>query len=147
MPPGCARRTLSQKVVSSTTVRILHTIVPTKMSGSNQTTDTSTSNFPAIFEAASHEYRTLTREDLETHPFASTLEGYNSPDLILDVFRKQAKAFDKFRKGDDKLIVILSPIVNILFTFSETLREGVGDSRSSKQLFLLDIAAFITCIL
>jgi len=98
------------------------------MSGSNQTTDasSSTSNFTVIFEAASHEYRTLTREDLRTHPFASTLEGYNSPDSILDVFRKQAIAFDKFRKGDDKLMVLLTPIVNILFTFSETLGEGVG---------------------
>jgi len=96
------------------------------MSGSNQTTDASTSNFTVIFEAASHEYRTRTREDLRTHPFASALEGYNSPDSILDVFRKQAIAFDKFRKGDDKLMVLLTPIVNILFTFSETLGEGVG---------------------
>ena len=101
-------------------------IVPTKMSGSNQTTDTSTSNLTAIFEAASHEYRTLAREDLETHPFVSALDGYNSPDPILDIFRKQVKAFDKFRKGDDKLMALLSSIVNILFTFSETLGEGVG---------------------
>jgi hypothetical protein len=96
------------------------------MLGSNQTTDSSTSNFTVIFSAASHEYRTLTRENLETHPFGSALESYNSPDPILDVFRKQARAFDKFRKGDDKLMVLLNPIVNILFTFSETLGEGVG---------------------
>ena len=92
------------------------------MSGSYQTTDTPTSNYCDI----RHKYRTLAREDPETHPFASALEGYNSPGPILDVFRKQAKASDKFRKGDDKLMALLSPIVNILFTFSETLGEGVG---------------------
>ena len=96
------------------------------MSTKNQTTDPSTSNFAAIFDAASQEYKTLTRQDLANHPFAAALQGYNSPDSILGVFRDQAQAFDKFRQGDDKLMASLTPIVNILFTFSETLGEGVG---------------------
>ena len=96
------------------------------MSTSNKTTDPSTSNFAAIFDAASHEYKCLTKKDLATHPLAAAIEGYNSPDAILNVFRKQASAFDKFRKGDDKLMEWLTPIVNILFTFSGTLGEGVG---------------------
>jgi len=108
------------------------------MSGSNQTTDasSSTSNFTVIFEAASHEYGTLTREDLGTHPFASALEGYNSPDSILDVFRKQAIAFDKFRKGDDKLMVLLPDREYPVHVF----RNPRGGCRSSKHLFLLYIA-------
>jgi len=93
------------------------------MSTSNQTTDLSTSNFAAIFDAASREYKSLTKQDLATHPLAAAIEGYNTPDSILNLFRKQASAFDKFRKGDDKLMEYLTPIVNILFTFSET---GVG---------------------
>ena len=96
------------------------------MSTSNQTTDPSTSNFAAIFDAASREYTFLTKKDLATHPLAAVIEGFNTPDAILNVFRKQASAFDKFRKGDDKLMEWLTPIVNILFTFSETLGEGVG---------------------
>jgi len=96
------------------------------MSTSNQTTDPSTSNFAAIFDAASREYKSLTKKDLATHPLAAAIEGYNSLDSILNVFRKQTSAFDKFRKGDDKLMESLTPIVNILFTFSETLGEGVG---------------------
>ena len=96
------------------------------MSTSKKTTDPSTSNFATIFEAASHEYRSLTKKDLATHPLAAAIEGYNSPDAILNVFRKQASTFDKFRKGDDKLMEWLTPIVNILFAFSETLGEGVG---------------------
>ena len=95
------------------------------MSSSNQT-DPPISNFTAIFDAASQEYKTLTKKDLATHPFAAAIEDHNSPDSILNVFRKQAQAFDKFRKGDEKLMTLLTPIVNILFTFSETLGEGVG---------------------
>jgi len=96
------------------------------MSTSNQTTDPSTSNFAAICDAASQEYKSLTKKDLATHPLAAAIESYNSPDSILNVFRTQASAFDKFRKGDDKLMEWLTPIVNTLFTFSETLGEGVG---------------------
>ena len=96
------------------------------MSTSNQTTDPSTSNFAAIFDAASREYKSLTKQDLAMHPLAAAIEGYNSPDSMVNVFRKQASAFDKFCKGDDKLMECLTPIVNILFTFSETLGEGGG---------------------
>jgi hypothetical protein len=96
------------------------------MSTSGQTTDPSTSNFTAIFEAASNEYRALTREDLETHPFAAVFENSNSPDSILDMFRRQAQAVDRSRKGHDKLMAWLNPIVHILFTLSATLGEGIG---------------------
>ena len=96
------------------------------MSASNQATNPSISNFTAIFDAASQEYKTRTKQDLATHPFAAALQGYNSPDSILNVFREQAQAFDKFRKGDDKLMEWLTPIVNILFTFSGILGDGVG---------------------
>ena len=93
------------------------------MSTSNQTTNR---NFNAIFEAASNEYKTLTGEDLGTHPFGAALEDNSSPDVVLDVFRKQAQAFDKCRKGDDKLMGWLTPMVHILITFSGTLGEGIG---------------------
>ena len=96
------------------------------MSTSSQTTDLSTANFTAIFDAASNEYKTLTKQDLETHPFAAAFENSNSPDSVMNVLRKQAQAFDKFRHGDDKLMAWLTPIVNILFTFSGTLGEGIG---------------------
>ena len=96
------------------------------MSTNNQTTDLSTANFTAIFDAASNEYKSLTKQDLETHPFAAAFENSDSPDSVMNAFRKQSRAFDKFRKGDDKLIAWLTPIVNILFIFSGTLGEGIG---------------------
>ena len=100
---------------------------PYSMSTSNQTADASTTNFIAIFEAASNRYKTLTGQDLRTHPLATELEtNNNSPDSILGVFRKQAQALDKFHNGDDKLTKTLTPIVNILFTFSTTAGANIG---------------------
>ena len=97
------------------------------MSTSNETTDAPPTNFTAIFEAASNKYKTLTGQDLRTHPLSIELENYsNSPDSILGVFRKQAKALDKFHNGDDKLMKSLTPIINILFTFSTTAGANIG---------------------
>ena len=93
---------------------------------SNQTDDDPPSRFTVIFEAASNQYKALTGQDMGTHPVALALEGHNSPDSVLEVFRKQAQAFDKFRNGDDKLMTWLTPIITILFTFSATLGEGIS---------------------
>ncbi|KAI0291207.1 hypothetical protein B0F90DRAFT_403677 [Multifurca ochricompacta] len=91
-----------------------------------QKTTAPSSNFISIFETDSKEYNKLTRQDLQTHPFAAVLENCQSPDAILAIFRKQANAFDEFRKGDDRIMQWLDPIVHILFTFSATLGEGIG---------------------
>jgi hypothetical protein len=89
-------------------------------------TDPSTTSFNAILQAASNEYKTLTGQGLETHPFAAALEDYVSPNSVLNVFRKQARAFDTFRKGEDKLMAWLTPIVYIVFSISETLWKGIS---------------------
>lgn len=96
------------------------------MSTGHQTSDPSTPNFAAILHAASREYKRLTKKDLATDPLATEIEGYNSPDSVLDVFRGQVTAFDRSHKSDDKLMEWLTPIVNILFTLSLTLGEGIG---------------------
>jgi hypothetical protein len=68
----------------------------------------------------------LTGQGLEMHPFAAALEDYVSPDSVLNVFRKQARTFDTFRKGEDKLMSWLTPIVYILFGISETLEKCIS---------------------
>ncbi|KAH9037172.1 hypothetical protein EDB84DRAFT_1437520 [Lactarius hengduanensis] len=57
---------------------------------------------------------------------AQQFNNCNSPDAVLSIFRKQAEIFDEIRKGDERLIKWLDPIVHILFMFSATLGEGVG---------------------
>jgi hypothetical protein len=86
----------------------------------------SVANFISIFRAASSEYKKLTSQDLDTHPFAAVLSSCDSPDAVLNVFRKQAEAFEEFRKRDESLMRWLGPTVHVLFTFSATLGEGIG---------------------
>jgi hypothetical protein len=96
------------------------------MSSIDQPTDLPKSNFVSIFDAASNEYRKVTKNDLHTHQFAARLDNCDSPDAVLNVFRMQAKDFDEFCKGDGRLMKWLDPIVNILFTLSATIGEGIG---------------------
>ena len=66
------------------------------MSTTNRTADPSASNFAAIFDAASREYKSLTKKDLATHPLAAAIEGYNTPDSILNVFRNKNRLSTNF---------------------------------------------------
>jgi hypothetical protein len=98
------------------------------MSASNQVAgpSSSTDNFTAIFSAASEEYLRVTGKRLDTHPFSAQLDDCLSPETVSNVLRTQVQAFKKFRKGDERLMTWLNPIVNILFTFSATLGNGIG---------------------
>jgi hypothetical protein len=104
------------------------------MSTNNQMSSISTSNFAPIFRAACDEYKTLTGHDLYTHPFAKVLDRYDSADGILNVLREQAQMSFKCLKDHEKLLACLNPIVNVLFTFSATLGEGIGLVRISSLL-------------
>jgi hypothetical protein len=95
-------------------------------STSNQGCDTSTSNFISIFQTAHEEYKKLTGQDLDAHPFAAELDQCNSPEAISNLLQKQAQAFIQAHKGNEKLLAWLDPTVHVLFTFSATLGEGVG---------------------
>ena len=87
----------------------------------------STDNFTAIFNAASTEYARVTGRRLDAHPFAAQLDACrDSPNAVSDLLRSQARAFSKFRKGEEKLMAVLDPTVHILSTFSGILGEGVG---------------------
>ncbi|SRR5216683_2255577 len=97
------------------------------MSIENQTTThPPPSNFTLIFNIAVDEYKKVTKEDLHTHPFSKTIDACNTPNTILNVFRGLAQALSRARKGDDKLTRWLDPTVQVLFTLSSTLKEGIG---------------------
>lgn len=83
-------------------------------------------NFAAIFNAATSEYQRVTGNRLDDHPFSTQLDSCDSPEAVSNVLRTQAQAFGKFGKGNEKLMAWLDPIVHILFTFSDTLGEGIG---------------------
>jgi hypothetical protein len=98
------------------------------MSTINQTAGPSRSadNFKAIFQAALNDYQTVTGKSLDSHPFATQLDSCDSPQAVSNVLRTQAQAFSNSRKRNEKLMAWLDPTVNILFTFSATLGEGIG---------------------
>jgi hypothetical protein len=119
------------------------------MSTINQVAGPSTDNFTAIFNVASTEYQTVTGNRLDTHPLAAQLNACHSPESISNVLRTQAQTFGTFRKGDEKLMAWLDPIVHILFTFSATLGEGIGLVSSfihlSRLLSDIYISAILAC--
>ncbi|KAI0249044.1 hypothetical protein BJV78DRAFT_1354528 [Lactifluus subvellereus] len=81
------------------------------MSSHNQLEPTNlvNSNFISIFDAASNEYKKLTKQDLHTHPLADQIHNCDSPDAVLVLFQRQAEAFDEFCKGDNRLMKWLNP--------------------------------------
>ncbi|KAH9004810.1 hypothetical protein EDB86DRAFT_3240678, partial [Lactarius hatsudake] len=93
-------------------------------------TSTPSSDFKSILDAAlSHslsEYEKTTGNQLLSHPLATQMKRCDSVDAILAILRGQAEAFQQFRDGDHRLMKWISPVVDILYTFSDTLGGVAG---------------------
>ena len=87
--------------------------------------DSPSSDIERIFVAALKSYKEKTGKDLRNHDLFKQLEACNSPATILAVF--QAAQFDPSRTGAPaKMKQWLFRTLDVLCTFSNTLREGVG---------------------
>jgi hypothetical protein len=90
----------------------------------SHTHPTSTSsNFQPILDSALKAYKKRTKKDLLNHPLADRLQTCHSPSSILTVLQEQLQELNRSQRSNMKW---LEPTVNVLFTFSETLGEGVG---------------------
>ena len=89
-------------------------------------TSTSHSNFAFIFNAALETYNRKTKQDLASHPLLPRLQSCDSPEAILHVLREQNPEFDQSQNSDDSLTEWVTPIVNVLYSFSATLGGVVG---------------------
>src|ERR1700679_4284148 len=89
-------------------------------------TSTSHSKFVPIFNAAFESYKRKTKKDLASHPLLSNLQSCDSPEAVLTVLREQIPAFDQSENQDDRLTKWVIPTVNVLYTFSGTIGQGVG---------------------
>ncbi|KAN0136165.1 hypothetical protein V8E53_006025 [Lactarius tabidus] len=98
--------------------------------GSSSKTPTPTalsSNFNIIFEKALKEYKTKTRQRLTAHPLATELDKCDSsPAAILSILQDQVDQFNQSRSKDERLQRWLSPTINVLLAFTETLGEGIS---------------------
>ena len=89
-------------------------------------TSMSHSKFVSIFDAALDAYKRKTKKDLTSHPLLPRLESCHSPEAILTVLREQIPAFSQSQNADDGLTKWVTPTVNVLYAFSDTLSQGIG---------------------
>ena len=87
---------------------------------------TSRSNLDSIFNTALKTYKKKTGKDITSHPLATELQSCDSPDAILAVLRKQLPTPDQSQNNDETFTKYLIPTVNVLYTLSDTLGEGVS---------------------
>ena len=92
----------------------------------SHSTSSSSNNFQLIINDALNSYKKRTKKDLLSHPLATQLQTCNSPGDILAVLHQQVQGLDRSRSPDDRLTKWLDPTVNVLYTLSETLGEGVS---------------------
>ncbi|KAN0103876.1 hypothetical protein V8E52_011554 [Russula decolorans] len=98
----------------------------TAPTGPSTSTSQSQSNFVSIFNAALESYKRKTQKDLASHPLLPSLQSCESPEGVLTVLRDQVPAFNPSRNGDDGLTKWVAPTVNVLYSFSGTIGQGVG---------------------
>ena len=89
-------------------------------------TSTSHSKFQSIFDVALDRYRRKTKTDLASHPLLPRLQSCNSPEAILTILREQIPTLSQSQNGDDGLAKWVTPTVCVLYAFSATLGQGVG---------------------
>ena len=81
---------------------------------------TPSADFNSILDAALTEYKKTTGKELLEHPLATELKQCDSIGAISAILQSQAREFQRFRDGDQRLMKRINPIVDILSTFSET---------------------------
>jgi hypothetical protein len=91
-------------------------------STAHPTPSTPSSDFNSILDAALNEYQKKTGRGLLEHPLAEQVKQCDSISAISAILQGQAKEFQQFRDGDQRLMKWINPIVDVLSTFS-TLGE------------------------
>lgn len=89
-------------------------------------TASSSFNYQLIINNALNAYKKRTKNDLTAHPLVAQLQSCNSPSSILAVLQQQLQGLDQSRRSDERWTRWLDPTVNVLYTLSATLGEGVG---------------------
>ncbi|KAF8257642.1 hypothetical protein EI94DRAFT_1270084 [Lactarius quietus] len=83
------------------------------------------SSFKSILDEALSEYKKNTGIELLDQPLASEVQHCDTVAAVLTILQDQAKAFQQFEDGDQRLMKWIGPSVQVLFAFSGTL--GMGD--------------------
>ena len=114
------------------------------MSSSSQTLESSeSSHFKSILDAALSEYKSKTGNDLTNNSLAKELQGCENAEAVLDIIQREAKAIDKFK--DKGLMKWIGPSVNVLYTISGTLGQGVGMVCFIKRFAITGASTNVAC--
>ena len=102
------------------------------------------STFQDLFNAALQDYENQTGTRLLGHPFARQLQECDSIDSITTLLQEQAINFREFRGDDGKLMKSVKCSVDVLYVLSNStvLGEGIGLVRLKviiRVLFLIII--------
>ena len=108
-------------LIDASSPRSIMSTAPTATS-----TSTSQSNFASIFNASLESYKRKTKNDLSSHPLLPSLQSCESPEAVLTVLRDQVPAFNQSQSSDDGLTKWVAPTVNVFYSFSGTIGQGVG---------------------
>ena len=82
---------------------------------------TQSSNFTSILDAALSEYKRTTGKGLLEYPLATEVKQCDSIGAISAILQGQAREFRRFRDGDQRLMKLINPVVEVLSKFSDTL--------------------------
>ena len=102
------------------------------------TSSTSSTSNTQLIKKALEDYAIKTGIDLEKeYPFVAAIKTANSPEAILELLQEREKAFRDYREGNRKLISLLSPMVNVIQTFSGILGDTLSMVSLTCQLVTL----------
>ncbi|KAI0272946.1 hypothetical protein BGY98DRAFT_1189114 [Russula aff. rugulosa BPL654] len=106
----------------------------------------SSSHSQLIVIRALKTYEKGTMIDLFTHPLAAQLRACNSPGSILLMLQQQVQAHNRSpsRCSHERLTHYLDPTVNVLYTFSLVLEEGVGFDISLAKPILAGVGVLLS---
>ena len=99
---------------------------PPSIMSAAPSTSTSQSNFASIFNASLESYKRKTKQDLPSHPLFTSLQSCNSPEAILSILREQVPLSSESQDRDEGLTRWVTPTVNVLSSFSDTVSQGIG---------------------
>src|SRR5258707_15616422 len=111
-------------VASSTEIHPL----PSHISSISDMSQSSSSTFQALFNAALQDYKDKTGNSLIDHPFAKQLQACSSVNSITAILHQQAQSFREFSENDGKLMKALNYSVEVLClpSITSALSEAIG---------------------
>ena len=90
-------------------------------STAGQTPSMPPSDLNSILDAALSEYKKTTGAGLLEHPLAKEVKKCDSIRAISAILQDQAREFQQFKDGNQRIMKWIDPMVDALSTFSETL--------------------------